>query len=471
MASKSSKSNTKISTIKINSPHCSDITFDTPIPSCPWKEGHRFTIGLGPGDPEDLPEVFDKVRNTSEGFFKSFVKMFDNLGTDGYRDLAMEIGDLYADHGVLLPVVTMTGIIDEYAEAGKTAEALHVYRIMLDSEDCAPNAYTYSVIVKALAADPDPNFHVVAKEFVMEMMGKGWQPNASTYTSVFEAFAGQEKMEEAKQFLEEMKANGFVADKKAMRAFRKVLKVKGPVVKSIFDILFDNFEDYSDDDDDDVVKKCTKDFDWSKYPPESYVPFSKKQVIEDDPENPKNLEQKFDTMRRTGALVSTVTRMLNMLRNDGFLSQAEEIRTALEVDHNLPEVVTHTGVIEIYGRHDEAKHALKVFLRMLSLGVSPNAYTYSVLIKALAKDSNFLGDAKKYLLEMMDKGMQPNARTYTPVFKAFARLEQDNVKKGKEFLMEMEAMGFRANKKAVMEVLKDRKGPVIKTVIKILFGK
>lgn len=55
---------------------------------------------------------------------------------------------------------------------------------------------------------------------------------------VFEAFAGEEKMEEAKQFLEEMKANGFVADKKAMRAIRQVLEAKGPVVKTIIDILF-----------------------------------------------------------------------------------------------------------------------------------------------------------------------------------------------------------------------------------------
>lgn len=190
------------------------------------------------GDPEDLPELFNKVHNTGEGFFKSFVKMFDNLGTDGYTDLAMDIGNQVTEEGIIPPVVVLTGIIDEYAEAGKTVEALHVYRMMLDSEHCAPNAYTYSVIIKALAADPGPNFLGIAKEFVMEMMGKGMQPNASTYTAVFEAFAGEEKMEEAKQFLEEMKANGFVADKKAMRAIRQVLEAKGPVVKTIIDILF-----------------------------------------------------------------------------------------------------------------------------------------------------------------------------------------------------------------------------------------
>lgn len=239
MASTSSKSNTKtITTIKINSPHCSSVVFATPIPSSLWVGGPGHSIVAAPGDPEDLPELFNKVHNTGEGFIKSLVKMFDNLGTDGYKDLAMDIANQFTEEGIIPPVVVLTGIIDEYAEAGKTAEALHVYRMMLDSEHCAPNAYTYSVIIKALAADPDPNFLGVAKEYVMEMMGKGMQPNASTYTAVFEAFAGEEKMEEAKQFLEEMKVNGFVADKKAMRAIRQVLEAKGPVVKTIIDILF-----------------------------------------------------------------------------------------------------------------------------------------------------------------------------------------------------------------------------------------
>lgn len=96
--------------------------------------------------------------------------------------------------------------------------------------------YTYSVIIKALAADPDPKFLEVAKECILEMMEKGWQPNTKTYTAVFKAFALQEKGEEGKQFREEMEAKGFVADKMDVT---EVLKgTTGPVVKSIHNILF-----------------------------------------------------------------------------------------------------------------------------------------------------------------------------------------------------------------------------------------
>ncbi|PRQ42572.1 putative pentatricopeptide [Rosa chinensis] len=267
-----------------------------------------------------------------------------------------------------------------------------------------------TVIIKALVADSDPSFLGVAKECVMEMMGKGLQPSASSYTAVYEAFSRQEKMEEAKQFLGEMKAKGFVADNKAMRAMRLVLKGKGAVIKSITDILFsDELEDYSDDsDDDDEIQNYSEEME-SRFPPDSYLSFSKKHVIEDDPENPKDLQQVFHKMRKGRPVIN-----IYFHQDD---HHAKERWVLLPGPG-----VTHTGIMGIYAKADEVKEVLKVFMRMLSLGVAPNAYTNSVLIKALAKDPNFLGDVKMYTLEMMDKGMRPNARTYTAVFKAFARL-------------------------------------------------
>ncbi|PRQ42451.1 putative pentatricopeptide [Rosa chinensis] len=190
------------------------------------------------GDPENLPEVFSKVIISNRRFLQILIKMFYNLLSEGYKDLAMELIDKATEEGDAPKVVVMTSVLEEYTEAGKATEALHLYQKMLDSEDCVPNAYTYNVLIKALAADPDPNFLGVAKECVMEMMGKKMQPSASTYMAVFEAYAGHEKTEEAKQFLEEMKINGFVADRKAMRAIRQLLNGKEHMLTSIMDILF-----------------------------------------------------------------------------------------------------------------------------------------------------------------------------------------------------------------------------------------
>nr|AFK39049.1 unknown [Lotus japonicus] len=107
-------------------------------------------------------------------------------------------------------------------------------------------------------------------------------------------------------------------------------------------------------------------------------------------------------------------------------------------------------------------------MRMLASGVSPNAYTYAVLIRVLVKDAKFLKDAKEYVLEMMDKGMRPNAETYTAVFKGLVR--EEKLDEAVQLLEQMKAKGFVPDEKAVGEVLADKRGSVFRNVMNILFG-
>ncbi|KAK8970857.1 hypothetical protein KSP40_PGU006791 [Platanthera guangdongensis] len=51
-------------------------------------------------------------------------------------------------------------------------------------------------------------------------------------------------------------------------------------------------------------------------------------------------------------------------------------------------VVVHTAFVEAYtntGGH--SKEAVRTFAHMLASGVSPNAYTHTVLVKGLDRDS------------------------------------------------------------------------------------
>lgn len=190
-------------------------------------------ITVGPEDPKDLQQVFQKVEST-EGLINNVVKMFDALLIKGHEREAAEM-QAQIDQGLMPEVVIYTGVMEEYADAGKTGDVLKVYERMLES-GTAPNSYTYRVLIKALAADPDSTFLEDAKKYLLEMMDMGLQLNAEAYTAVFKAFARREKAAEAKRFLEEMKGRGFVADEKAVR---EVLKVRrGPVVKSVIKILF-----------------------------------------------------------------------------------------------------------------------------------------------------------------------------------------------------------------------------------------
>lgn len=133
-------------------------------------------------------------------------------------------------------------------------------------------------------------------------------------------------------------------------------------------------------------------------------------------------------------------KMFEALMQDGFIKEAMEIRASILDTGKIPAVAFFTGWIDASDLAGDAEQAIGVFLQMLSSGVPPNAYTYAVLITALAKDANFVGDAKKYLLEMVEQGMRPNAKTYNCVVEALARSEK--MEECWELMKQMKAKGI-----------------------------
>ncbi|XP_059648348.1 pentatricopeptide repeat-containing protein At4g38150-like [Cornus florida] len=244
-----------------------------------------------------------------------------------------------------------------------------------------------------------------------------------------------------------------------------------PTIKRNTKVNFSLSDSDSDSDSENTKTQLTTrrgEIDKTKLPP-PYDPFNKKAVIE-EPGDPKNLQEVFHKIRNDG-LINNAVKMFDALSKDGLTHEALELFGQIKDKGNMPDVVAHTAVIEAYANAGQGKDALKVYLRMLASGVTPNAYTYTVLIKGLASsgDAKLLGEAKKYVVEMMDKGMRPNAGTYVAVFEAFA--SEGNVEEGSEFLEQMKAKGFVPDEKAVREVLRDKRGPVFRSIMNLLFGK
>ncbi|XVF63251.1 hypothetical protein PTKIN_Ptkin09bG0072700 [Pterospermum kingtungense] len=186
-----------------------------------------------PQDPKNLQEVFHNMRG--DGLINNAVKMFDALSKDGLTHEALELFAQFKDKGQMPDVVAHTAVIEAYANARHSKEALKSLMRILAS-GVAPNAYTYSVLIKGLATG-DAKHLGDAKKYLMEMIEKGMRPNAGTYTAVFEAFARMEKVDEAKEFLGQMKEKGFAPDEKDVK---EVLNSKrGPVFGSVMSILFD----------------------------------------------------------------------------------------------------------------------------------------------------------------------------------------------------------------------------------------
>lgn len=65
---------------------------------------------------------------------------------------------------------------------------------------------------------------------------RGMKPNVGTYLSVFEAYVTEEKFEEGKELLKELKEKGFEPEEKSVRD--GTVK-RGYMFKNIMTLLFD----------------------------------------------------------------------------------------------------------------------------------------------------------------------------------------------------------------------------------------
>ncbi|RDX75315.1 Pentatricopeptide repeat-containing protein, partial [Mucuna pruriens] len=220
----------------------------------------------------------------------------------------------------------------------------------------------------------------------------------------------------------------------------------------------------SDSESDEIQREIDKDKKVAVAPP--YDPFSKKPAIQ-EAKDPKNLQEIFHDMRSDDGMLKHAVKMFDALSKEGLTHEALELFGQIKDKGQMPDVVAHTAILEAYANAGQPKEALKVYMRMLASGVSPNAYTYAVLVKGLAADGKFMREANKYVLEMMDKGMRPNAETYTSVFEALVR--EDRLHEAACLLQQMKAKGFVPNEKAVREVLANKRAPVFTTLINLLF--
>lgn len=184
-----------------------------------------------PADPTNLQEIFHKMR--TEGLTDYAIKMFDGLSKDGLTHEALALFAVIKDNGAMPDVVAHTAVLEAYANAGPAhwRDAVRTYNRMLSS-GVAPNAYTFAVLVKGLAAS---DRCAEAGKYLVEMLDRGMRPNVATCLAAFEAHVRMEKVEEGKALLETMKKKGFTLDEEAVRG--GTVK-RGHVFRGVMNLLF-----------------------------------------------------------------------------------------------------------------------------------------------------------------------------------------------------------------------------------------
>ncbi|PRQ21140.1 putative pentatricopeptide [Rosa chinensis] len=378
---------------------------------------------------ESLKRIFGTIGRSYDSLNDFSIELFNSMADTGIIDRAREMFKPVSDLGILSPVAVFTIVILMYAGSRKANSALKVYQHMI-ATDVNPACYTYVQLICVLATDfSNVKFLRYAKKYFLEMLDKGMKPNPTPFWNIMKAIAYREPVEKAKEFLEQIKAKGFMPPDSGFH-YKEAYLAEGMQTLKMYANL---------------VHNETIDKDVRKY---FYV-----------------LRACPGHAEKLGSI------MYSALINDGNVDEATEFFNEVEETGIEPMVLIHTAVIEAYLSFGKAKGALEAYLAMLAAGVAPNSYTYTVLIKGLSADPNFYGDAKKYLLEMMDKGKRPNAATFTAVIEGFAKQEDKAAEEeGKEFVQVMMDKGFVPNAKAMMDVLKGRPTPVIRSAVSIVLS-
>ncbi|KAM5575362.1 protein Rf1, mitochondrial-like [Rosa sericea] len=376
---------------------------------------------------KELRKIFDWIVDY-DALNANAIHMFSSLADCGFRDEARELFKPHSEQTTLPEVAVFTMVIMAYAANGKTKDAHKVYQQMIAS-GVTPTAYTYTLIICGMAKDfSDSNFVGYAKKYFLEMLDRGMKPQYQPYMYVMDAIAYREPVEEAKKFLEQIKAKGFVPVIDDFQYKENHLTEALQAMKTYADLVVNN--------------------------------------------NTDKAVQKLFRESRLSPWIERSMEVHKALVEDGNVDEAIELYHTIQQTGVEPLVQIHTSVIKAYLKFGKTKGALEAYLAMLAAGVTPNSYTYTVLIKGLCADPNFFGDAKKYLLEMMDKGKQPNVAAYTAVIEGFVLSEDKTAEeKGKEFVEMMMGKGFVPNAKAMMKVLKGKPTVVIRRVMNIVLSK
>ncbi|PRQ21151.1 putative pentatricopeptide [Rosa chinensis] len=159
---------------------------------------------------ECLKAVFCTIGRSYDSLNDFSIKLFNSMADTGIIDRAREMFKPVSDLGILSPVAVFTIVIMTYAGNHKAKSALKVYQQMI-ATGINPACYTYVQLICVLATDfSNVKFLRYAKKYFLEMLDKGMKPNPTPFWKIMEAIAYREPVEKAKEFLEQIKAKGFM---------------------------------------------------------------------------------------------------------------------------------------------------------------------------------------------------------------------------------------------------------------------
>nr|XP_011464682.1 PREDICTED: uncharacterized protein LOC105351573 isoform X2 [Fragaria vesca subsp. vesca] len=270
---------------------------------------------------------FDMIRDY-KSLHRHAAYLFKFIANSGLVDFPAEL-KAFSEAAVLSDVAVHTLVIAEYFTEHKTKAALKAFQHMI-STGVAQASCSYSLLITALAVDrSDDNFLVKAKKYFMEMLVKGFKPNSGSYMLLLDSISCRESKGKASEFLEEIKAKGFVPAPNLYQ-FEVGHFIEAMTAMKIYDDLEDSITD-------------------------------------------EDMQKVFLEWRTNHDLLNKeLMKMYTALLEDDNVEQAQEVFRLNTERSRIPMVVVYTCVIETYFSFGKNKDALEAYQGMLAAGVALN---------------------------------------------------------------------------------------------------
>jgi leucine-rich PPR motif-containing protein, mitochondrial len=295
-------------------------------------------------------EFYDRVQNKFSGFEPGLVTLTAVVHALGLEGRVSEASNLVREmerKQLVGDLVLYSSMIHGYMNHGFLIEGLREHRLMLD-KGIPADVVTYTTVIDGLCREGSVE---KVMGFLDEMARCGAKPNLITYMSLVGGFCKRDRLEDAFSIVRKLKQTGVVVD------------------NYVYSILIDNMCKNGD------------------------------------------LDRAFsllEEMENKGIRVGIVTynAIINGLCKAGDTEKALKIFEDVDADN-----FTYTTLLHGYMNRDDAAGIIAIKDRLESSGISIDAVTCNVLIKALFMIDK-VDDAWSLFRKMPDMGLRPNIVTY-----------------------------------------------------------
>ncbi|CAL9072188.1 unnamed protein product [Musa acuminata var. zebrina] len=281
----------------------------------------------------------------------------------------------------LLPTVqSYTCIVQCYCSEGRIEEAKRLVGVM-ESVGCQPDVVTYSVLIGAFCQAG--KFGEVEK-VLKESEEKGWKPNEFTYNIYMNGLCKAGKFDEAFQLLEVMRASGL-----------------HPTIDTI-NILFDCL--------------CQDSKVWEA---KCLLERSSELEWEVDVFFYNTLMSRFFEIGELGTVLKLFSEMLKkgidpdtctftiVIRSLCKAGMLQQVKCIISNKGFVADVVAFNTVLHEFYMMEELTDVRKIYSYMIAENVTPNKFTYCIMIDTLFSEGNYL-DAIDLLLGSLRFGFFPD---------------------------------------------------------------